>query len=134
MHLKVNKNIFSQTLNQWKSTKTNLESFKELTQYLTKNTHKFQKSTKRFKQKKYTNHKKIVKIFVLNTNMVSCTWMSPFLLGESVVKLVIYPLMLGHYLCEEIARRTSFLKFQRRFLSHTIKRQCMRNIKTSILK
>ena len=38
--------------------------------------------------------------------------MSSFLLSEIVVKLVIYPLMLGHYLCEDIAPRPSFLKFQ----------------------
>ena len=37
----------------------------------------------------------------------------PFFLSESVVKLVIYPLMLGHYLCEEIAPRPSFRKLQR---------------------
>ena len=38
--------------------------------------------------------------------------MSPFLLSESVVKLVIYHLMLGNYLCEEVDPRPSFLKLQ----------------------
>ena len=81
----------------------------------------FNQNKPKFPHKKNTeniNNKQTIEIFQgtnLDINTVSCTRMSPFLLSESLVKLFIYTLILGHYLCEKIG--PSFVKFQLNFLS-----------------
>ena len=61
---------------------------------------KISNSTKSFK--KATNKPlEFSNISKLDINTISCTWISPLFLSVRLLKLVIYHLILRHYLCKK---------------------------------
>ena len=62
---------------------------------------------------------RVTKILELQKEKTHLIEMNPFLLSKSLVKVLIYPLIQGHYLCQNIDPH--LIKLLLHFLSHTRK-------------